>query len=43
MYLLSKEIHYLGHIFLEDGIIVDPKNIEEIKSWPMPTNILEVR
>jgi hypothetical protein len=38
-----KHIHYLGHIFSEEGIAVDPKNIEAIKSWPKPTNILEAR
>jgi hypothetical protein len=39
----QKKIHYLGHIVSEDGIAVDPENIEAIKSWPAPTNISEVR
>jgi hypothetical protein len=38
----QKKIHYLGHIISKDGIAVDPKNIEAIKSWPAPTNISEV-
>jgi hypothetical protein len=39
----QKQIHYLGHIVLEEGIVVDQENIEAIKSWRAPTNILEVR
>jgi hypothetical protein len=39
----QKHIYYLGHIVLEDGITVDPENIEAIKSWSALTNILEVR
>jgi hypothetical protein len=33
----------LGHIVSEEGISIDPENIEAIKSWPPPTNISEVR
>jgi hypothetical protein len=40
---LSKKIHYLGHIVSEDGIHWIPENIEAIKSWQQPKNILEVR
>jgi len=32
----------LGHIVSEDGIAMDLENIEAIKSWKVPTNILEV-
>jgi hypothetical protein len=35
----QKKIHYLGHIVSEDGIAVDLKKIEAIKSWLVPTNI----
>ena len=27
----QKQIHYLGHIILEDGIAVDPEKIESIR------------
>jgi hypothetical protein len=27
----QKQIHYLGHIILEQGIVVDPENIEAIR------------
>jgi hypothetical protein len=39
----QRQIHYLGHIVSEEGIVVDPKNIEAIKGWPRPKNISEVR
>ena len=37
-----KQIHYLGHIILEEGISVDPKNIEAIRGWSSPKNVTEV-
>jgi hypothetical protein len=36
-------IHYLGHFIYEEGIAVDPKNIEAIKGWMTPKNLTEVR
>jgi hypothetical protein len=33
----------LGHIISEEGIAVDPKNIEAIKGWTTPKNVTEVR
>jgi hypothetical protein len=36
-------IHYLGHIISEEGIAVDPANIEAIKGWKSPKNVTEVR
>jgi hypothetical protein len=38
----QKTIHYLGHIVLIDGIIIDPKNIEAIRGCPTPINVTEV-
>jgi hypothetical protein len=32
----------LGHIILEDGIAVDPENIECIREWSMSGNVSEV-
>jgi hypothetical protein len=37
----QEKIHYLGHIILEQGIEVDPKNIEAIRGWPTPNNVSE--
>jgi hypothetical protein len=33
----------LGHIILEDGVVVDPENIKAIMDWPTPRNVFEVR
>jgi hypothetical protein len=38
----QRQIHYFGHIVSEEGIVVDPEKIEEIKSLPMPKTVLEV-
>ena len=35
-------IHYLGHIILEEGISVDPENIEAITNWPTTRNVTDV-
>jgi hypothetical protein len=39
----QEQIHYLGQIISEQGIAVDPKNIESIRGWPAPRNVSEVR
>jgi hypothetical protein len=39
----QKKINYLGHIISEDGITVDPGNIESIREWLVPNNVIEVR
>jgi hypothetical protein len=36
----KNQIHYLGHIVLEDGIVVDLENIKAIKSCSTPKKIL---
>ena len=36
-------IHYLGHIILDEGISVDPENIEAIMTRPTPRNVVDVR
>jgi hypothetical protein len=35
------QIHYLVHIISEEGIVVDPENIEAIRGWSTPTNMIE--
>jgi hypothetical protein len=39
----QKQIHYVGHIISEEGIVVDPKNIRAIEGWPTPRNVSKVR
>ena len=36
-------IQYLGHIISEEGISMDPENIESIMNWPTPRNVTYVR
>jgi hypothetical protein len=35
----ENQIHYLGHIISQDGIVVDPEKIEAIKGWSVPRNV----
>jgi hypothetical protein len=39
----QRQIHYLGHIISEEGIVVDPEKVEAIREWPAPRNVEEVR
>ena len=39
----KQELTYLGHIVSKSGIQTDPKNVEAICKWPVPTNVTEVR
>ena len=36
-------VSFLGHVVSKDGVMVDPSNIEAVKSWVRPTNVIEVR
>ena len=36
-------IQYLGHIISEEGISVDPENIEAIMNWPTSRNVTDIR
>ena len=42
-HLFLKKVEYLGHIVSDKGIQTDPKKIDAIKSWPIPTNVKQVR
>ena len=37
-----REVSFLGHIVLEEGIRVDPKKIEVVIEWKPPRNVTEV-
>jgi hypothetical protein len=43
VFLLQKEIHYLGHIISSEGISVDPEKVKAIMEWPVPKIAHEVR
>ena len=38
----KRQIAYLGHIALRDGIETDPKKIKAIVNWPRPTTVTDV-
>lgn len=33
------EVKYLGHIIMDDDIVVDRTKIEAIMDWPAPTSV----
>jgi hypothetical protein len=35
----QRQIHYLGHIISEEGIVVDPEKVEAIREWSVPRNV----
>jgi hypothetical protein len=39
----QRQIHYLGHIISEEGIVVDPEKVEAIREWSRPRNVAEFR
>jgi hypothetical protein len=39
----QRQIHYLGHIILEEEITVDLEKVEAIREQSTPRNVLEVR
>ena len=41
--LFRQELIYLGHVVPKNGIQTDPKKVETICKWPVPTNVTEVR
>src|SRR3954467_11121149 len=39
----KESVEYLGHVISSKGIATDPKKVEAVKQWPVPTNIKEVQ
>jgi hypothetical protein len=39
----QRQIHYLGHIILEEGTTMDPTKIKFIEEWTTPINVAKVR
>jgi hypothetical protein len=39
----QRQIHYLGHIISEEGILVDLEKVQAIREWPAPRNVTKVR
>ena len=43
MWILHKEIKYLGHIVSDEGVSNDPKKVEVILHWPVPKTVYDAR
>jgi transposase InsO family protein len=41
--LLRTQVEFLGHIVSAEGIGTDPRKIEAVLDWPIPSNLTEVR
>jgi hypothetical protein len=39
----QKQIHYLGHVISEEGVVVDPDKIRSIMEWPTPKDVSDIR
>lgn len=37
-----KDVIFLGHIILAEGIWVDPRKVEVILNWKRPSNVIEI-
>ena len=37
------KLKYLGHIISASGVATDPKNLEAVRTWPVPCNTKDVR
>src|SRR5437867_4229034 len=42
-FLLQREVHFLGHIVSAGSIATDPEKTEQIRTWPRPQTVHEVR
>ena len=42
-HLFCKKVVYLGHVISEAGIATDPEKTKIVESWPVPTNVKELR
>jgi hypothetical protein len=41
--LLQRKVSFLGHVVSADGLEVQEEKVTAVKSWPIPTNLHEVR
>lgn len=39
----QQEVHYLGHVISDQGVATDPRKIEAVSDWPLPTTLRELR
>ncbi|KAJ1692442.1 hypothetical protein LUZ63_009140 [Rhynchospora breviuscula] len=39
----TTKLEYLGHLITEEGVSTDPSKVEAMTTWPVPTNIKQLR
>ena len=39
----SKQVEFLGHVVSQKGVEKDPKKITDVKEWPIPRRVNDVR
>jgi hypothetical protein len=37
------QVHYLGHVIYEEGVVVDPDKIKSIMDWPTQKDVFDIR
>ncbi|CAH8627089.1 unnamed protein product [Dicrocoelium dendriticum] len=42
-HVLQEKVTYLGHIISRTGIQTDPRKTEQVKSWPIPVSVDQLR
>jgi hypothetical protein len=42
-FFMKKKLEFLGHVITRNGLEVDPKKIDKVKNWPVPTKRKEVQ
>ncbi|GJP86720.1 hypothetical protein CLOP_g16712, partial [Closterium sp. NIES-67] len=40
---LKEELEFLGHVISTEGVKIDPKKIDTIRNWELPTNVKELQ
>ena len=38
-----KEVSFLGHVISDEGIAVDPSEVEAVSQWETPKSVTEIR
>ena len=41
-HIRMSNVQYLGHVFSDTGMSSDPKKVQVIVDWPIPTSVTEV-
>ena len=41
--LMAEEVSFLGHVVGRNGIQCDPKKVEAVREWRVPTSVTEVK